>query len=160
VPPKSLSTGELVSADKERGSTVDDSQLISPKDALSEDDKASLEARNALLQHDKMVERAEASFKSTAFRLKPSTLLALQQVAVRDLELFPGTFRKRPISIGGSSHTPPDASECLGLIEDMCDYVNDRWSTATPIHLCAYVMWRLNWIHPFDDGNGRTSRSI
>lgn len=27
------------------------------------------------------------------------------------------------------------------------------------MHLCAYVMWRLNWIHPFDDGNGRTSRS-
>ena len=21
-------------------------------------------------------------------------------------------------------------------------------------------MWRLNWIHPFDDGNGRTSRAI
>ena len=21
-------------------------------------------------------------------------------------------------------------------------------------------MWRLNWIHPFDDGNGRTSRAV
>jgi len=21
-------------------------------------------------------------------------------------------------------------------------------------------MWRLNWIHPFEDGNGRTSRAI
>ena len=21
-------------------------------------------------------------------------------------------------------------------------------------------MWRLNWIHPFDDGNGRTSRIV
>ncbi len=21
-------------------------------------------------------------------------------------------------------------------------------------------MWRLNWIHPFDDGNGRTSRVV
>jgi Fic family protein len=27
-----------------------------------------------------------------------------------------------------------------------------------PIHLAAYLMWRINWIHPFDDGNGRTAR--
>jgi prophage maintenance system killer protein len=42
----------------------------------------------------------------------------------------------------------------------MCDYVNDHWDESTPIHLAAYVMWRLNWIHPFADGNGRTSRII
>ncbi|HET9282483.1 MAG TPA: Fic family protein [Candidatus Angelobacter sp.] len=28
------------------------------------------------------------------------------------------------------------------------------------IHLAAYVIWRLNWIHPFADGNGRTSRAL
>ena len=42
----------------------------------------------------------------------------------------------------------------------MCDYVNDHWDESTPIHLAAYLMWRLNWIHPFADGNGRTSRII
>lgn len=40
----------------------------------------------------------------------------------------------------------------------MCEYVQSYWSSRTPIHLAAYVMWRLNWIHPFVDGNGRTSR--
>ena len=39
----------------------------------------------------------------------------------------------------------------------MCDYVNDNFASKTGIHLAAYVMWRLNWIHPFVDGNGRTS---
>jgi Fic family protein len=42
----------------------------------------------------------------------------------------------------------------------MCDYVNDHWDESTPLHLAAYLMWRLNWIHPFADGNGRTSRII
>jgi Fic family protein len=42
----------------------------------------------------------------------------------------------------------------------MCDYVNENWASATPVHLAAYLMWRLNWIHPFVDGNGRTSRII
>ena len=36
----------------------------------------------------------------------------------------------------------------------------DHWENSTPIHLAAYVMWRLNWIHPFADGNGRTSRIV
>jgi len=42
----------------------------------------------------------------------------------------------------------------------MCDYVNENWSTATAIHLGAYVLWKLNWIHPFSDGNGRTARAV
>jgi Fic family protein len=40
----------------------------------------------------------------------------------------------------------------------MCDYVNDNLHERTAFHLSAYVMWRLKWIHPFSDGNGRTSR--
>jgi Fic family protein len=46
------------------------------------------------------------------------------------------------------------------LIEDLCDYVNDNWKAKTAIHLASFVMWRLNWIHPFSDGNGRTSRMV
>ena len=30
---------------------------------------------------------------------------------------------------------------------------NDNWDDSTPVHLASYVMWRLNWIHPFTDGN-------
>ena len=28
-----------------------------------------------------------------------------------------------------------------------------------PTTLAAYVLWRLNWIHPFVEGNGRTARA-
>jgi Fic family protein len=41
----------------------------------------------------------------------------------------------------------------------MCDYVNANLDKPA-IHLSAYVLWRLNWIHPFDDGNGRTARAL
>ncbi len=45
------------------------------------------------------------------------------------------------------------------LVEEMCDYVNENLDK-TPIHLSAYLLWRTNWIHPFDDGNGRTARAV
>jgi len=41
----------------------------------------------------------------------------------------------------------------------MCEYVNLGWNKPA-IHLSAYLMWRINWIHPFFGGNGRTSRAV
>ena len=40
----------------------------------------------------------------------------------------------------------------------MCEYVHANWDN-TPVHLASYVMWRVNWIHPFFGGNGRTARA-
>jgi Fic family protein len=42
----------------------------------------------------------------------------------------------------------------------MCEYVNQHWSDKSALHLAAYMLWKLNWIHPFADGNGRTARAI
>jgi ketosteroid isomerase-like protein len=64
------------------------------------------------------------------------------------------------VKIEGSRHEPVGAHLVPELIEEMCDYVNEHWQASTPLHLAAYIMWRLNWIHPFADGNGRTSRIL
>ena len=45
-------------------------------------------------------------------------------------------------------------------IQSMCEYVNSNWETKSATHLAAYVLWKMNWIHPFADGNGRTARAI
>jgi Fic family protein len=46
------------------------------------------------------------------------------------------------------------------LLEQMCDYINENWAKSSPLHVAAYTLWRMNWIHPFVDGNGRTSRAV
>ena len=81
----------------------------------------------------------------------------LHKAALEGLSIFAGTYRNTPITIGQSGHTPPQAHLIPGLTQEMCDYVNKNWRR-TAIHLCAYVMWRMNWVHPFTDGNSRTSR--
>jgi len=37
--------------------------------------------------------------------------------------------------------------------------VQENWYIWTPTELAAYGLWRLNWIHPFVEGNGRTARA-
>jgi Fic family protein len=37
--------------------------------------------------------------------------------------------------------------------------VNRSWETTDPVVLATYVLWRINNIHPFINGNGRTARA-
>ncbi len=86
-------------------------------------------------------------------------ILQLHNAALNGLSAYAGNWRPGPVVISKSKHQPPDRILVPELVEDMCDYVNGHWD-ATAVHLAAYLMWRLNWIHPFDDGNGRTSRIV
>jgi Fic family protein len=86
-------------------------------------------------------------------------LQTLHRVALMGLSVYAGNWRPAGIAIEGSRHAPPDSFRIPELIEELCDYVNERWDEKSPLHLASYVMWKLNWIHPFTDGNGRTSRA-
>ncbi|MDO8432006.1 MAG: Fic family protein [Candidatus Binatus sp.] len=92
------------------------------------------------------------------FKLRPSELLRLNRVALLDLNHLAGVFRPDEMKIGKSRHNPPPPDMAPALVEDMCDYVNGNLDKS-PVHLAAYLLWRINWIHPFDDGNGRTARA-
>jgi len=127
---------------------------IDPKDI------ARIEAQNALLQFDaamKMVNEANAS--EDKFLLRPSHLSLLNRIATQGVSSEAGNFRRCVVTIDGAVHKPPPWEDVQRLTEEACDYVNNNWSLK-PIHLAAYLMWRINWIHPFEDGNGRTSRMI
>jgi Fic family protein len=87
-------------------------------------------------------------------------ILDLHRLALDGLSQYAGNFRPSAIEISQSKHVPPPAHRVTSEIDDMCDYVMNNFESKTAVHLCAYVMWRLNWIHPFTDGNGRTSRAL
>lgn len=70
-------------------------------------------------------------------------------------------LRDEQIFIENSSHQPPPAHLVPNLLEDFVRYFNDFPITQKGgIHLSAYALWRINWIHPFLDGNGRTARAL
>ena len=122
--------------------------------------KAEAEAANGLRQYDLAVQAVFTAIDRSAFRLRASLILSFQREALNGISAYAGNYRPGDVKIQHSKHEPPGAHLVPELVEDMCDYVNEHWAEASPIHLAAYVMWRLNWIHPFADGNGRTSRIL
>jgi len=126
--------------------------------------KAHAEARNALRQFDLVVQYVEywLSEKDRTFSLRPSMILDLHRCALEGINANAGVWRPGHVEIHGSQHEPVQPYMVPKLIEDLCDYINENWSSKdkSAVHMAAYVMWRINWIHPFVDGNGRTVRAL
>jgi Fic family protein len=137
-----------------------DSSALEPQLIADPQARAEAEARNVLRQYDAGIAAIQSGLERRSFKLRPSLILALHREALTGISMFAGNFRPAGVEIEGSRHQPPGAHLVPELVEDLCDYVNEQWEPSTPIHLASYVMWRLNWIHPFADGNGRTSRIV
>jgi Fic family protein len=127
---------------------------------LDPDQRALREAENVLRQFNTAIEQIEYWLQpDRPFNLRASAILTLNRIALEGINRYAGSYRPGHVEISGSKHKPPPAHLVPELLEGLCDYVNENWSRS-PIHLASYVMWRLNWIHPFVDGNGRTTRVI
>ena len=126
-------------------------------DGGTDDPTSVREAENALRQMRWLVEVIRhAVTNPPAFRLTLETLGELNRLAVDGLVAKPGRLRDRDLEIQGSRHEPPPWQEVPTLVAEM---LADLGTKSLAIDAAAYVLWRINWIHPFEDGNGRTARA-
>jgi Fic family protein len=121
------------------------------------EEKRQLETRNGAIQFLAVLNYIDEWGPES--RLTPAILRELQHLAVNQIYTCAGSFRDGPVVIQGVQHQPPNHVDVPSLVDEMCLYVNQNWGYSA-IHLAAYLMWRLNWIHPFFGGNGRTARAI
>lgn len=140
---------------EERHSRALEPELITDPQA-----RAQAEALNGLRQYDFAIEAIQHAIDRQPFKIRLSLILSLHRKALEGISSYAGNFRPGDVEIKGSRHEPAGAHRVAELVEELCDYVNDRWESSSAIHIAAYAMWRLNWIHPFADGNGRTSRVL
>lgn len=71
-----------------------------------------------------------------------------------------GKFRQENVTIGGSVHTPPDFLQVPNYIDKYFEFYEKNKDSLHPVILSADMHEKLVTIHPFVDGNGRTSRLV
>ena len=69
-----------------------------------------------------------------------------------------GAWRQESVTVG--NYIPPEHNKIDELMEEFIKEVYRLWDRCSPLEMAGYVMWRLNWIHPFVNGNGRTARAL
>lgn len=116
-----------------------------------------LEAENGVRQYDFLRSLVETSLAVQRPFLSQQILKALNHHAIACLHIAAGEFRPCQVVVG--SHMPPEHYRVQALMDDFVNQVNRIWESTDPIALAALVLWRLNFIHPFINGNGRTARA-
>ena len=119
---------------------------------------ARIQEKNLIRQYDLLTNFIEVGLKQGPRALDKYSLWALNHVAVASIAQHGGRFREEPVRVG--NHCPPPFWEVPALMDRFISLLHENWYKLTATQLAAYALWRLNWIHPFIEGNGRTARAV
>ena len=89
-----------------------------------------------------------------------AALCALHHAATVFLLERPGAYRHSNVKLrqeGGGLLRPPTWNLVPGLMEAFFVELERIWTEGDALDVAAYALWRITWIHPFRDGNGRTA---
>jgi hypothetical protein len=123
--------------------------------------RGNVDARGALEQYNFIIHQIETLTKtSSRLILTPELIRQLHSLGLGPHIADAGKFRTVEVAVVDSPHKPPSPNHIAQELSSLCEYVNNFWEQQNAVHLAAFVLWKLNWIHPFEDGNGRTARSL
>jgi Fic family protein len=119
---------------------------------------AKVQEQNLLRQYDLLLNCIEIGLEKGIEAFDKYTLWSLNAAAVANIAQFGGRYREEPIYVG--NHRPPHFSDVGNEMDRFFSLIHENWDILDhPTLLPAYALWRLNWIHPFVEGNGRTARA-
>ena len=71
-----------------------------------------------------------------------------------------GKYRTTNVIISGAEHKPPQSFEVQSKMQEFIKNYNENITKLHPIELASFIHIEFVKIHPFIDGNGRTSRLL
>lgn len=117
-----------------------------------------IQEQNLLRQYDLLNNCIEIGLAKGIDAFDKYTLWSLNAAAVANIAQFGGRFREEPVIVG--QYNPPHYEKVPHLVDQFLSMVHENWTIIEhPLILPAFALWRLNWIHPFVEGNGRTARA-
>ena len=116
-----------------------------------------MEIENSDRQYGFLRSSVEAALAANRPFLSQTVLKAINHHAIACLHPNAGEYRPCEVKVG--EYHPPQHFRVQSLMDDLVNWANRYWESSDPVVLSAYVLWRLNHIHPFINGNGRTARA-
>jgi len=99
--------------------------------------------------------------------LSLSLILEIHKLVTQNLlqKSDSGKIRKKPVVVndprtGNPVYWPPDAEDVNSLMEDLISYISIQRTMIDPLILAGIFHKQMVIIHPFMDGNGRTTRLV
>lgn len=128
-------------------------------EGLTVSGKSLKEHLEAINHQDAIVLMKDLVSLSTPFNERE--LLSIHNLILRGI--YPeeaGRFRRVPVMIKGSAHTPPEPFLLRTQMDDYFSWYQQNYQRLHPVVLAAEMHEKLVTIHPFIDGNGRTARLV
>ena len=116
-----------------------------------------LKIENENRQYSFMLSAISASIAAGKPFLSQAVIKAFNFHSIACLHTNAGEYRPCAVSVG--DYRPPEPYRVQALMDDLVNTVNRFWDSTDPIGLAALTLWRMNAIHPFINGNGRTARA-
>lgn len=86
---------------------------------------------------------------------------AIHQLVLKNIDdANAGRYRTINVLIAGAAHRPPDAAQVPAAMSDLVAWLHAPANDLHPVERSARLHADLVKIHPFVDGNGRTSRLL
>jgi Fic family protein len=98
--------------------------------------------------------------------LNQAFISELHRLTVKDLtpppkgegDKSPGIYRQQNVNIAGSNHKPPEYLQVGDYMDELIRFINQSDLPKYDLIKTAIAHHRFVWIHPFNNGNGRTVR--
>lgn len=86
---------------------------------------------------------------------------SIHQLILKNIDdAHAGVYRKTNVIIAGAEHIPPDALHVESEMQSFINWCREKSLALHPVERAARVHVDFVKIHPFTDGNGRTSRLL
>ncbi len=123
------------------------------------------ESEKEVLNYNQALQALNSKLKEDKVKLSLNLILKIQRQVMKGLlpKKEIGKLRQRPVVVNDPRiqkvvYLPPDTKEVKTLLEDLIKFVNVERNKIDSLILAGIFHKQMVIIHPFIDGNGRTTR--
>lgn len=123
------------------------------------------DSEKEVLNYNQALRELNRKLEEGKVKLSLGLILRIQKQVIEGLlpKFESGKLREKPVIVNDPRtrkviYLPPDAKDVKKLIEDLIEFISGNRSTIDSLILAGIFHKQMVLIHPFVDGNGRTTR--